>query len=90
MPLLCYLSILALVACQELSQRPPAAPNRCGTRKFACTKAPMSAAIAAAKRAVERDPNSAVAHRNLADAYARDSKMTEALAAYEQAIRAAT
>ena len=47
---------------------------------------PYAAAIEAAKRAVERDSNSAVAYRNLADAYARDSKMTEALEAYEQAI----
>ena len=75
-----------LVACQDPpNDRQPrptdAAP---ASRLHQGPYAPL--AIEAAKRAVERDPTSAVAHRNLADAYARDNKLTEALAAYEQAI----
>ena len=85
MPLLCYLSILVLVACQDPPNDRQPHPNRCGARKSPAPR-PLTAAIEAAKRAVGRDPNSAVAHRNLADAYTRDGKLTEALEAYQQAI----
>ena len=85
MSLLCYLSLLALVACQEPpNDRQPRPTDAALVSRL--HQGPYAAAIEAGKRAVERDPNSAVAHRNLADAYTRDGKLTEALEAYQQAI----
>ena len=73
----CCLLIIALVACQESpNDRQPRPSDAAPASRL--HQGPYAAAIEAAKRAVERDPNSAVAYRNLADAYARDSKMTEA------------
>ena len=89
MPLLCYLSILALVACQDPpNDRQPRLTDAASVSRL--HQGPYAAAIEAAKRAVERDPNSAVAHRNLADAYTRDNKLNRGPSSLPTGHRAAT